>query len=120
MALFGNTNKPRQFNYQPIYHDPRKASLKKRTDDIRDELIGKGELEPTSEDIERRNKQNIDGDTEDAVRSKIHRSLRHTMSHLPAQEKKGKAGANRKDEFFRIVVMLILIALVVWYLYFRK
>ncbi|KXB35946.1 hypothetical protein HMPREF1869_00840 [Bacteroidales bacterium KA00251] len=49
----------------------------------------------------------------------MHSAFRHGMSHLPAQESKGKAGSGRRDEFFRLIIMLVLLGLVVWFLYFR-
>lgn len=119
MALFAKTNKPRKFHYTPIYHDPRKAALQRRTEEIRDELIDQGELEATEEDLKRREKQQESQRAEERIRDKMHSAFRHGMSHLPAQESKGKAGSGRRDEFFRLIIMLVLLGLVVWFLYFR-
>lgn len=50
----------------------------------------------------------------------IHKGLRRTMTHLPRQESKGKAGSGRMNELFRLLIFLLLLLAVIWFLYYRK
>lgn len=119
MALFGTSRKPRKFNYNPIYHDPRKTALQRRTEKIRDELIANGELEPTEEDLARHERVKENESHEERLRDKLHQSLRRNTTHLCNQETRGKAGRGRTDEVFRILILLTVLGIVIWFLYYR-
>lgn len=60
----------------------------------------------------------------DKINSEIHlseslrESMRNNMTHLPMQEEQGKSGVGRRNEFFRIFLMLVLLGVVVWWLYY--
>jgi hypothetical protein len=80
-------------------------------------MIEDGEL--TSE----KSTQPIDA-AKDTINSEIHlseslrESMRNNMTHLPTQEEQGKSGVGRRNEFFRIFLMLVLLGVVVWWLYY--
>lgn len=83
-------------------------------------MIENGELEATPEDLQRIKEQEKEGILFDEhIRDKMHKSFRREMTHLTRQESRGKAGSGRKDEFFRIILLLVLLGIVVWFLYFR-
>ncbi|MDO4723038.1 MAG: hypothetical protein Q4A57_07315 [Porphyromonas circumdentaria] len=49
----------------------------------------------------------------------LHSSLTQNMSHLSRQEERGISGMNRWNEILKILVLLLLLGVVIWYLFYR-
>ena len=102
MALFPfyNNRKPRQFNHQPIYWDPRKEALNERIHRIEVEM---GVREGNPEDY----KSNIKG------------SFIEGTSHLRKSRAKGNDSRTRESKNMRLILILVVLAVLFWYIFLR-
>lgn len=99
MALFSfyNMRKPRQFNHQPIYWDPRKEALEERVSKIKREMGMEESLEEY--------KPHIKG------------TFVEGTSHLKRSLEKGEDARGRKYKNMKLLLALALLAVVFWYLF---
>jgi hypothetical protein len=94
MGLFFNVRKPREFNHEPIYFDPRKDALEERVKKVKKEM---GEL--SDEEY----KPNLKG------------AFINQTSHVRRrQENSEKSSYNRN---IVLAVALVLLCIVFYYLY---
>lgn len=101
MAFFSfyNVRKPRKFNHQPIYWDPRKEKLEERTKRIRREMG----LEEIDEDY----KPQIKG------------TFVEGTTHLKKRVEKGETPQGRSYKNVTLALALVVLLAFLWFLYFR-
>lgn len=101
MALFSfyNVRKPRQFVHKPIYWDPRKEDLEERERRIRREL-------------------GIDEPLED-YKPQIKGTFVESTTHLKRSYNRGEDLRSRKYKSFRLGLWLVVLAFILWILFFR-
>lgn len=101
MALFSfyNVRKPRKFNHQPIYWDPRKENLEERTRKIKRELG----LEKVDENY----KPQIKG------------TFVEGTTHLKRRVEKGETSQSRSYKNVKLAVALAVLLVLLWYLFFQ-
>lgn len=101
MAFFSfyRVRKPRKYNYQPIYWDPRKENLEERTRKIKREMG----LEKVDENY----KPQIKG------------TFVEGTSHLKKRIEKGETPRSRAYKNIKLVLALVLLGVVLWYLFFK-
>jgi hypothetical protein len=101
MALFSfyKVRKPRQFEHKPIYWDPRKEDLEKRTQRIKREL--------GMEDPDENYKPDIKG------------KFIEGTSHLKKSRMKGDDIRNRKYKNIRLGVILVVLIVLLYVLFFK-
>ena len=98
---FYNVRKPRQFQHRPIYFDPRKEALEKRIHKAKVELgVEERDLEESKESIKG--------------------SFVEGTKHLRRSKEKGDDLQTRVTKNMRLILILVLLAVVFWYLYFRR
>ncbi len=132
MALFFFNNKRiRKFEHKPIYWNPEREALEDRVARIRKELEESGEID-TNKKVELYNSETLLGkqliERQECVKSEeqhtqfseeFRASMLQNMSHLSQQEQKGISGSGRINEILKILVVLLVLGVVVWYLYYR-
>ena len=101
MAFFSfyHVRKPRKYNYQPIYWDPRKEDLEERTRKVKRELG----LEKVDENY----KPQIKG------------TFVEGTSHLKKRIEKGETPRSRSYKNVKLAVALVLLGVLLWYLFFK-
>lgn len=98
---------------------------------IRKELEESGEID-TNKKVELYNSETLLGkqliERQECVKSEeqhtqfseeFRASMLQNMSHLNQQEQKGISGSGRINEILKILVVLLVLGVVVWYLYYR-
>jgi hypothetical protein len=101
MFPFYNVRKPRQFTHKPIYWDPRKEALDERIRKIKSELG-----EPV--------------DTPDTKYTPaIKGSFVEGTAHLKKHRSHGLDSRERTYRNTRLVLILVLLAVLFWFLYIR-
>lgn len=118
MGFLFPKHKPRGFRHHPIYYDPEREALERRIARIKRELIEKGEISDDTPLPER--EEDLAVKDEPQWEEELHSALRSKMSHLPRQEARGVAGADRAGVVFRILLMLAFLVVIVWLLFFRR
>ncbi len=101
MALFSfyKVRRPRQFEHKPIYWDPRKEDLEKRTQRVKREL--------GIEEIDENYKPDIKGKFVEGT------------SHLKKSQMKGDDIRNRKYKNIRLAVILVVLIVLFYVLFFK-
>lgn len=101
MALFSfyNVRKPRQYQHKPIYWDPRKEDLERRTQRIKREL---GMEEP-----------------DENYKPDIKGKFVEGTSHLKKSQLKGDTIRNRKYKNVRLTVILVVLIVLFYVLFLR-
>lgn len=101
MAFFSfyNVRKPRKFNHQPIYWDPRKEKLEERTRKVRREMG----LEKVDENY----KPQIKGTFVEAT------------THLKKRVDRGETPRSRAYKNVKLAVALAVLLVLLWYLFFK-
>ncbi|MCC8198662.1 MAG: hypothetical protein LIP06_08855 [Tannerellaceae bacterium] len=99
MALFSfyNVRKPRQFEHKPIYYDPKKEAMEERISKIKREM--------GMEEAEEEYKPSVKG------------TFIEGTSHLKKSRLKGEDSRGRKYKNVKLAVILILLAVLFWYLF---
>ncbi|MCC8132307.1 MAG: hypothetical protein LUG96_07680 [Tannerellaceae bacterium] len=99
MALFSfyNVKKPRQFEHKPIYYDPKKEAMEERISKIKREM--------GMEEAEEEYKPSVKG------------TFIEGTSHLKKSRLKGEDIRGRKYKNVKLAVILILLAVLFWYLF---
>ncbi|MCC8095426.1 MAG: hypothetical protein LIP05_08755 [Tannerellaceae bacterium] len=99
MALFSfyNVKKPRQFEHKPIYYDPKKEAMEERISKIKREM--------GMEEAEEEYKPSVKG------------TFIEGTSHLKKSRLKGEDSRGRKYKNVKLAVILILLAVLFWYLF---
>lgn len=83
-------------------------------------MIADGELEDDSfNDLSEEN-QIADDLRKNLFADDLHQSLIQNMRHLSKQEEKGISGMNRWNEIFKILLVLCLLGVFIWFLFYRK
>lgn len=101
MALFSfyNMRKPRKFNHQPIYWDPRKEELEERKRKIRREMG----LEKVDENY----KPQVKG------------TFVEGTTHLKRRMEKGETPQKRTSVNMKLVLAVVVLIALLWFLYFK-
>lgn len=101
MAFFSfyNVRKPRKFNHQPIYWDPRKEKLEERTQKIRREM--------GLEKIDENYKPQIKG------------TFVEGTTHLKRKLEKGETSQGRTYKNVKLVLAVVILLALLWFLYFK-
>lgn len=101
MALFSfyNVRKPRKFNHQPIYWDPRKEQLEERTRKIRREM--------GLEKIDENYKPQIKG------------TFVEGTTHLKRRVDNGETPRGRTYRNMKLILALVLLIALLWFLFFK-
>lgn len=98
LSSFYNMRKPRQFNHQPIYFDPRKEALEER---IRKAEIEMGIRKESLEDY----KPSIKG------------TFIEGTTHLKRSRAKGDTVRDRGYRNMRLLLILVVVLAMFWYFY---
>ena len=98
---FYRMRKPRQFNHKPIYWDPHKEALEER---IRKVKIEMGVQEESLENYT----PNIKG------------TFVEGMSHLKKSRARGVDIRSRTNKTMRLILILVLLAVLFWFLYMKQ
>lgn len=105
--LFPKINKPRQWDYRPIYYDEEKYERRKRLEAMKKEAQHEAEAE-------REARQQASTGTEQPYHTTLHRgSFREARDNNSLRVEEGKK-ANRR--FVVILAILLVIALIYWLL----
>lgn len=101
MALFSfyNTRRPRQFNHQPIYWDPKKEEMEKRVQRIKRE-IGMAVLD-------------------EEYKPDIKGKFVQGTTHLRRRMEKGETSRGRTYKNVKLIVALVVLIFILWYLFFK-
>lgn len=136
MALFFfyNNQRSRRFEHKPIYWNKEREALEDRVARIRKELEEKGEISPDKE-LDLYNTETLLGkqiaehqaqkemQTEEHrthFADELHSSMLQNMRHLSQQEEKGISGSGRLNEVLKILVVLLVLGVLVWFLYYKQ
>lgn len=112
---FFRPRRPRTFQHQYIYHDPRKEAQARRHERIRNELIDSGEIEGEKTHL-------FDGYQEGEAYSSSKRIRGKFVSgtqHLQKQVESGLTRHDRRIKMIRLMLMLLGFCFMVWYFFFR-
>lgn len=109
MFPFFRQNKPRQFDYRPRFFDPEAEAREKR----KREVLGENYMENyyPKEECPKKNSSDLDDDYIPGRYLQDLRIRRGIIADRRAQEKK-------RMTMTRIILFIVLLALVVWWLYF--
>ncbi len=101
MALlpFYKQRKPRQFNHQPIYWDPRKEELQERERRIRREL----------------GMEKMDEGYKPQIKGKFVEGTKHLRKSV----EKGDDRRSREYKSFRLILILVVMGVILWILFFK-
>lgn len=83
-------------------------------------MIRNGELPPDEEETDVTEMDEEDTSArKERFAEEIHDALTQNMTHLSRQEEKGISGLNRWNEVLKILVVLLLLGVLIWYLFYR-
>ena len=97
---FYNMPKPRQYDHQPIYYDPKKEALKKRIQKVKQEL---GVEETNYEDY----KESIRG------------SFTEGTSHLKRSKERGDGLSDRERKNMRLLLVLAVLIFLLFFFFLK-
>ncbi len=84
-------------------------------------MIRSGELLPEEEDTPSHSEQEESNiERKERFAQEIHQAMTQNMSHLTRQEERGISGVNRWNEILKILVVLLLLGVLIWFLFYRK
>ena len=134
LFFFFNNQRTRRFEHKPIYWNQEREALEERVARIRKELEEKGEISPDKE-VDLYNtetllgKQIAEHEAKKKVQAEEHRtqfadelhsSMLQNMRHLSQQEEKGISGRGRINEILKILLVLLVLGVLVWFLYYKQ
>jgi hypothetical protein len=134
LFFFFNNQRTRRFEHKPIYWNQEREALEERVARIRKELEEKGEISPDKK-VELYNTETLLGkqiaeheakkgaQTEEhhtQFADELHSSMLQNMRHLSQQEEKGISGRGRINEILKILLVLLVLGVLVWFLYYKQ
>ncbi|MFC2771871.1 MAG: hypothetical protein ACFN4F_07230 [Porphyromonas endodontalis] len=134
LFFFFNNQRARRFEHKPIYWNQEREALEERVARIRKELEEKGEISPDKE-VDLYNTETLLGkqiaeheakkkaQTEEhrtQFADELHSSMLQNMRHLSQQEEKGISGRGRINEILKILLVLLVLGVLVWFLYYKQ
>ena len=134
LFFFFNNQRTRRFEHKPIYWNQEREALEERVARIRKELEEKGEISP-DKNGELYNtetllgKQIAEHEAKKGAQTEEHRtqfadelpsSMLQNMRHLSQQEEKGISGRGRINEILKILLVLLVLGVLVWFLYYKQ
>jgi hypothetical protein len=96
---FYSVRKPRQFDYKPLYYNPRKEAMEERKLRIKREL---GMEIPDEE-----------------YKPQIKGTFVQGTTHLKKNQLKGYDARSRRDRNVRLSIFLVLLVLALWFFFWR-
>ncbi|MDR0393629.1 MAG: hypothetical protein LBH77_00565 [Tannerella sp.] len=97
---FYNMRKPRRYDHKPIYFDPRKEALEKRIHKVKMEL-------------------GVEETDYEQYKEAIKGSFVEGTTHLKKSKDKGDDIRNRVYKNMRLILILAILGVVLWYFYFK-
>lgn len=110
---------PRRFEHKPIYWDARKEELDKRVRRVRQELIAKGEIEPTEEDLAYQSQGEEERRLSHDHRLNIRGRFLAETEHLQRQVDHGIDSEVRHRRTVRLMIILLVLGFIFWYFFLR-
>lgn len=119
MALIFRPRNPRRFSHKPIYWDPKKEDLDRRVEQIRQELVARGEISAVDSVSGTTGDDDQDELSKGVFEEQLSESMLSGARHLKKQRDKGIDNSSRSSLILRNILILLLLGFIIWILYYR-
>ena len=119
MALIFRPRNPRRFSHKPIYWDPKKEDLDRRVEQIRQELVARGEISAVDPVSGTTGDDDQDELSKGVFEEQLSESMLSGARHLKKQRDKGIDNSSRSSLILRNILILLLLGFIIWILYYR-
>lgn len=119
MALIFRPRNPRRFSHKPIYWDPKKEDLDRRVEQIRQELVARGEISAVDPASGTTGDDDQDELSKGVFEEQLSESMLSGARHLKKQRDKGIDNSSRSSLILRNILILLLLGFIIWILYYR-